>query len=101
MVRADAEVAKAETTQWPYCAPLCGICLVHEAVEFLGNNKYESLMTFTLEAKPGSRLILQKNRDGFSVQVTGSVEREDKASPDLSQLRTLRQKLNALRAGGE
>ena len=54
-------------------------------------------MTFIFSAKEGARIILQKNRSGITVQVTGPVEKAEGAPFKLAEARALRKRLDALK----
>ncbi len=78
--------------EWPYCAAIAGDCLAYETGQQLGRGVYEMLAHFILGAEPGSRLTLQRNQDGFSVQITGSVYRAGRGTVELADLRAMSKK---------
>ena len=96
MLHLDSAVAGIEKSQWPNCPTIGGVCLTHDLAEALGGNILESLMTFVMEAEQGARLILQSNRDGFSLQFTGPVQRNTNGKPGLEELRILRGKIDMM-----
>jgi hypothetical protein len=59
----------------------------------LGANIQDLLMTFIWAGEAGARLTLQKNRDGFTAQVTGAVQKAAEEPLDLPRLQALRQRL--------
>ena len=62
----------------------------------LGDDVLETLATFALASEPGARLVLQRNPEGFSTQVTGPVYRGSSGTEGLPRLRSLRKQLNEL-----
>ncbi len=80
---------------WPYCVVTEGTCLAYQMGQTMGASLLEELVSFVLNAQEGSRLILQKNRDGCTLQATGPVNRSVKQNLELSRLREFRQMLNA------
>ena len=95
-------IADTEATtrrQWPYCAAIDGTCLTYDMAQYLGGEVESALMTFIFSAKEGARLILQKNRSGITLQVTGPVEKAEGAPFKLAEARALRKRLDALKAG--
>ncbi len=83
--------------QWPYCAAIDGTCLSYDMAENLGVGVESALMTFIFSAREGARLILQKNRSGITLQVTGPVEKAERAPFKLAEARALRKRLDALK----
>ncbi len=61
--------------EWPYCEALKGECIAHEVSEKVGQNLLSQFLAFVRRSEDGSRLMLQRNRDNFTIQVTGSVKR--------------------------
>lgn len=59
----------------------------------LGANIQDLLMTFIWAGEPGARLTLQKNREGFTAQITGAVQKAAEVPLDLPRLQALRQRL--------
>ena len=62
-------------SKWPYCEALKGECIAHEVSGKVGQDLLSQFLTFVRRSEEGSRLILQHNRDSFTIQVTGSVKR--------------------------
>ena len=85
----DSSRPKDDPRAWPYCEVLDGDCLVAETGRFLGGDVLVRLLEFAWTAEVGSRLTLQRNPDGYSVQVTGAVHRAGSV-PGLEDLRALR-----------
>ena len=84
-----APEGRPKEPEWPECAQLGSVCLLIPMAESLGDNIRDSLITFILNAEEGSRLSLQRNREGFTLQITGPVVRTSKGSGDLSRLKEL------------
>ena len=61
--------------EWPNCPYANSVCLLYELARTMGRNIHETLLTFILTAKEGARLTLQRNREGFTVQVTRAVQK--------------------------
>jgi hypothetical protein len=59
----------------------------------LGANIQDLLMTFIYAGEAGARLTLQKNREGFTAQITGAVQKAAEEPLDLPRLQALRQRL--------
>lgn len=81
----DYESQGSETT-WPVCPYTEQDCIFCNMAQLLGGNILDSLLRFILTADKGARLTLQRNGDGFTLQVTGPVQRtSDKTltPPDL------------------
>ena len=74
---------------WPECAHLGNVCLLIPMGESIGDNIRDSLIAFILNGEKGSRLTLQRNQEGFTLQVTGPVVRTSKPSGDLARLKEL------------
>jgi len=85
--------------QWPYCAFIGGTCVAYEVEQYLGEGVGMAIVNFILTAGEGARLILQKNKDGFSVQVTEAVLRGERKPLELAQVRALRQRLDMVKDG--
>ena len=71
-------------------------CLAYDSSQRLGLEIYEALMTFIWRAEAGSRLTLQKNKDEFTLQITGAVYRSGGTLVNVNDLRQLRHKLDSL-----
>jgi len=91
----------ADQAGWPYCPVLRGDCIVFDSPRLLGLDIYEALITFVLSAEAGSRLTLQKNKNGFTLQVTGAVYRSNERPSSASDLKLLRLKLDGLRRAND
>ncbi len=86
---------------WPHCPALDATCLMVDCVESMGESVLDTLMAFVRGAEDGSRLILQRNRDGFTVQVTGAVQKGHTGTQmDIDDLRALRTRLDQIHARG-
>ena len=96
MQQQESLVAPNRPTSWPYCETFGDICPLHNLSEALGDDVLETLATFALASEPGARLVLQRNPEGFSTQVTGPVYRGSSGTEGLPRLRSLRKKLNEL-----
>lgn len=79
--------------QWPDCPTLGGHCLLFQMAQVMGMNVFDTLVAFVLRAEAGSRLSLHRNRDEFTVQITGAVQRTATDTVDLTFLQGLQQKL--------
>ena len=91
----------AGQSEWPYCPVLRGECIVFDSPRLLGLDIYEALITFITSAEAGSRLTLQKNKNEFTLQVTGAVYRSNERPFNASDLKLLRLKLDGLRGGND
>lgn len=91
-----ADIGATTEGQWPYCAMIGGTCLTHEMGQFLGGNIHSTLLTFIFGTEEGARLTLQKNRNGFSIQVTEAVEKATAEGFGLTEMRALRRRLELL-----
>ena len=78
MHNANGQKISTETIPLAPCSSHGGHCLVAQLANVLGSNILECIVDFSLNAFPGSRLTLQANRDEFTLQVTGPIERSDK-----------------------
>ena len=83
----------ASSESWPRCSLLDDTCLVFDIGNSLGNNLHETLLRFIVNAEPGSRLTLQRERSGFSAQWTGAVDRTAKGDLNVKRLKELRKEL--------
>lgn len=75
-------------------------CLVLSCVKAMGQDIFCGLLTFIQTGDDGSRLTLQKNRQGFTLQVTGAVQvghASDRIDP--TDLHVLQKRLEGLCAG--
>ena len=89
-------------TDWPYCPALDANCLVADCVETMGQDVLDTLMAFIRGGEDGSRLTLQRNRDGLTVQVTGAVKKGSTgAEVDIAGLRALRTRLDNMNGRGD
>ena len=80
---------------WPHCESLGGICPLYDMSALMGVSVFDAFMTFLWSAEPGARLTLQRNRDEFTLQVTGAVQRGGGEVISLEQLRQMRTRLDA------
>lgn len=80
---------------WPHCESLGGICPLYDLSALLGVSVFDAFMTFLWSAEAGARLTLQKNRDEFTLQVTGAVQRSGSEVISLDQLQSIRARLDA------
>ena len=51
------------------------VCLVYKIAQRMSPGLFEEFMSFISVAEEGSRLTLQRSRDGFSLQTVGAVHR--------------------------
>lgn len=84
---------------WPYCADIEGTCLAYDMGLHLGASIQSTLFSFILGAEEGARLTLQRNREGFTAQVTGAVQRTERDTFGLDEARAMRKHLNLERGG--
>ena len=77
----------------PECSLLEGRRLLEQLAQALGPEILESLVTFILEPRPGSRLSLQRNQNDFTSQLTGPVVRSSSSPVELSDFRDLMRKI--------
>ena len=80
---------------WPHCESIGGICPLYDLSALMDATVFEALITFLWSAEPGARLTLQKNRDEFTLQITGAVQRGGGAVNSLEQLKSIRARLDA------
>ena len=73
--------------KWPFCIVLERECIAHEVATRIGTDLLGQFLTFINSSEEGSRLILQRNRDSFTVQVTGAVHRGVSEVPSLEDLK--------------
>ena len=70
-------------------------------METTGQDVLDTLMAFIRGGEDGSRLTLQRNRDGFTVQVTGAVQKGYSGNEvDIAGLRALRTRLDNMNGRG-
>ena len=79
------------------CPPASGYCLARDAADSLGIEVYETLMTFIWGAEPESRLILEKGRTAFSVEISGAPRTGPDSEIDSEHMRQLRERLKTIR----
>ncbi|MBI1885446.1 MAG: hypothetical protein HYS09_03905 [Chloroflexi bacterium] len=79
---------------WPYCADIEGTCLAYDMGRQLGASIESTLFSFIFSAEEGARLILQRNREGFTIQVTGAVQRTEGETFGRAEARALRRRLD-------
>ncbi len=92
------ENAGARSTKpWPYCENAGGNCPSFDMGHALGRRILATFVAFVASAEPGSRLTLQRNRRGFSLQVTGAVQKSNDGDADLVDLHELRYAVESLR----
>ena len=91
--KTDAVSKPPGEAPWPHCPSLGGLCPTFEMSQALGANIQDLLMTFIYAGEAGARLTLQKNRDGFTAQITGAVQKAAEEPLDLPRLQALRQRL--------
>lgn len=66
---------------------------LQELAQLFGVNILQIIIGFATEGEDGSRLTLQKNRDGFTVQATGAVHKSEKEDPDNQRMLAIREML--------
>ncbi len=86
----------AKSRGWPYCSLVGGKCLAYDVSAVLGSNILQSLLAFVMTAEDGARLTLQKNKDGFTLQTTGAVQRPVEGPIGIKEVRLLRSRLSLL-----
>lgn len=62
--------------------------------QLFGMNILEIIIAFATDGEEGSRLTLQKNRDGFTVQVTGTVHKTKQEQLDSHRLVAIQEMLS-------
>ena len=83
-------------SSWPQCDTAGGNCIGYGLADQLGPNINRELMDFIWKGEDGSRLSLQKNRQGFTLQVTGKVHRsEGESEVTLEQFKRLKMHLDS------
>lgn len=88
-------LGQARETRWPHCPYASRTCLLYEMAQSMGRNVHDTLVNFILAAEEGARLTLQRNRDGFTVQVTRAVQKTTKDPMNAPGLWVLRPNLEA------
>jgi|GEM_PF-1755403 len=96
MMSQERNLTSMPDAQWPHCTSVGGLCPVFEMSQVLGSNLQEMLMKFVLAGELGARLTIQKNRDGFTAQITSAVHRSDETPIDLVRLHALRQVVSSV-----
>jgi len=85
---------------WPHCEAIGGTCLAYSVGRCLGPEIATAVSEFIFNAREGARLTLQRNQEGFSLQVTGAVQRGDGDAFDLAKVKELRRRLERLASPG-
>ena len=76
-------------------------CLLLSCVNTMGQGILYKLLAFIQAGEDGSRLTLQKNRQGFTLQITGAVQvGHASGRVDPTDLRALQERLERLYARG-
>ena len=88
----------AQPNQWPNCDQIEGLCPLYEMSQRTGVSILDVLMTFIWRGEPGSRLTLQANRDEWTLQITGAVQRSGGEGLDLEQLQNIGRGLGSTKA---
>ena len=101
MTTSSGGAAGVDPRPWPYCSHIDGTCLAHEIGRSLGAGVESSLLTFVLTAEEGARLTLQRNREAFTVQITGAVQKGTGEEIGLPEVRLLRKRLDASGEAGQ
>ena len=96
MLLENVSSQNSSESQWPNCPNIADVCPVYNMAKALGTDVQNILINFISEAEDGSRLTLQKNQTGFTIQVTGAVKRgsENGKTLDIASLRSIGHKLN-------
>jgi hypothetical protein len=81
-------------TEWPNCGFIDSICTAYQLADTIGPDIFQTIMSFALSARDGSRLTLQRNRNGFSAQVVGPVKRGALAPVDLESMKLLSREID-------
>jgi len=84
----NSQKISTETIPSSPCSLQGGHCLVAQLANVLGANILESIVDFSMNALPGSRLTLQRNSGEFTLQVTGPIQRSDKEPVDYTAHRS-------------
>ena len=70
-----------------------------EEQRLLGSNVIATLLNFIIEAEEGARATLQRNHEGFSIQVLQAVQRPGEGSLKLEDLQTWQKRLTSTGRG--
>ena len=81
---------------WPHCEAIGEMCLVYQVGRFLGPEIATAVSDFILTAQDGARLTLQRNHEGFTLQVTGAVQRGAGEAFGLAEVKELHRRLDRL-----
>ena len=89
-----------QNVQWPACAYIGGLeCVTHAFCRHLGPDISARVAEFVGNAEPGARLTLQKNKDGFTLQITSEVIRDGRTDDvQLTRLANMSQAMNGVAA---
>lgn len=79
---------------WPYCPYLDDSCLLEDSTQALGPQVHEALLRFVTVAEDGAHVTLQRNQEGFSMQIVGPMRSGESGSVGLDDLKTLRHRLD-------
>ena len=99
-VHLESNNEHAESTSnfaaWPNCVLAGGNCIGFDLMSRLGLKVNQVLMEFVWNSRDGSRLTIQKSRQGFTVQVTGEVHRsEGESNVSFEQFKRLKLHLDS------
>ena len=91
---------ESQTVLWPSCAYIGGLeCVAHAFGRHLGPDISARVAEFVGNAEPGARLTLQKNKDGFTLQITSEVIRDGRTDDvQLTRLANMSQAMNGVAA---
>ena len=85
---------------WPICVYTEQVCIFYNMARLLGGNILDTLLRFIWTAERGSRLTLQRKKDGFTLQVTGPVEVTYEELLHPSRLRSISLHVSQSKGGG-
>ena len=81
----DTANQRPPESRWPNCPDIADLCPIYKMAKTLGVDVQDILISFIGSAGDGSRMTLQKNQTGFTIQVTGPVKRTSEEAADLDQ----------------
>ena len=85
--------------EWSDCDSPLDPCPVIDLAAALGPRLYESFLSFILFGHRGARLTIQRNRDGFSVQVTNAASGREGSPMQMEDFKALKKKLSLMKTG--
>ena len=89
-----------DESNWPSCPYTGQDCIFQNLSQLLGANILGSLLSFILTTGEGTRLTLQRNKEGFTLQVTGPLQKTANEAPSRSNISPQALKITTSSEGG-